>query len=236
MDTQYLRAPGAGEGIKLGGLSLPGVVTSIEVRGQYEVEKKKVQGLSGTNKLGRGYNDAQVTITLEVLPGETTTTAQVKEIERVFKNAFGTAGKPKPVRVVNPLLDSKDVYSVLFVGFAVRQGNEDDSLPCTLELLEFEPLVRAAERKETRQVVTGPQALPTGETPGDGTSATTGTSASGQISLEERAFIAGLNTAFRVGNAVPNALGLPSNTPLPPHLADIVAGGPGSEKYISGPK
>lgn len=164
MDSQYLRAPGAGESMALGDLTLPGIITSIEVRGQYEIVKKKVVGLSGSDKFGYGYNDAQVTITLEILPPDAM--GQVKQIEGVFKNAFGAAGKSKPLRVINPLLDSKDVTNVLFVTFKVFEGNEDDSLLCTLELLEFEPLARIQGRKQRVTVGTGPRALPTGKPAG----------------------------------------------------------------------
>lgn len=225
MDTQYLRTAGPNEAITLSGYGrLPGVVTNMEVRGRYEIEKQKVEGRNGTNKLGRGYNDAQVLITLEILPPDEY--EQVKQIEKAFKNAFGAAGKPKPIRVVNRLLDAKDVHTILFQGFTVVQGNEDDSLLCTLEFLEFEPgPARGAQNKP--QVVTGPQAVPVAETQGGG-------AGGAPAQPEEGAFAAGTNAALRVGNAVPNALGLPSNTssiaPLSPEQAAIYAGLPGSEK------
>lgn len=216
MDTQYLRAPGAGEGFMLGGLELPGVVTSIEVRGQYEIEKKKVAGLSGTNKLGHGYNDAQVTVELEILPPDEN--RQVKDMEAVFKAAFGVGGRPKPVRVVNPLLDSRDVTSVLFVNFTTRQGNDGEGLLGTLELLEFEPLPRKQELKQKQKVVTGPNALPI-------------PAVSASYTRPKATTADFLDAGLAHGGA--QALG--KAPPLMPILRDIIAGGPMTEAFINNP-
>lgn len=216
MDTQYLRAPGAGENLALGDLELPGVVTSIEVRGQYEIEKKKVAGLSGTNKLGHGYNDAQVTVNLEILPPDEN--GQVKQIEAVFKAAFGEGGKPKPIRCVNPLLDSRDVTSVLFAGFTVRQGNEGEGLLCQLELLEFEPLARKNELKQKQKVVTGPNALPIPA-----------------VSATYTPPKATIGDFFGAGVSHGVALGEGKAPPLMPILRDIIAGGPMTEAFINNP-
>lgn len=222
MSTQYL-AFNAHDPILLDGLTLPGVVTNIEVRGQYEIEKKKREGLSGSDKFGHGYNDAQITITLEVLPPDEL--AQIGQIEKAFKNAFGAAGKPKPIRIVNSLLDKRDITAVLFQGFSTIQGNQDDSLLCEIGLLEYEPLARKRESQQGRQVVTGPQALPTGETVG------------GAPKIPESdGFATGSAYSYRAANALRNSLGLPGNTPLPPELSDISSGGPSAEKFISAPQ
>lgn len=215
MDTQYLQAPGAGEHLALGDLQLPGVVTSIEVRGQYEIEKKKVAGLSGTTKMGHGYNDAQVTVSLEILPPDEE--GQVKQIEAVFKAAFGVGGKPKPLRVVNPLLDSRDVTSVLFAGFTVLQGNEGEGLLCHLELLEFEPLPRKKELKQRQRVVRGPNALPIPQV-----------SATYTPPGIDSYFTAGVDMAVAKGTGT-------TPSPYSAYLAEIVAGGPAAERFINNP-
>ena len=93
MTTQYLRAAGPDESIKLSGFGeLPGIVTDIEVSGRYKIEAKKVEGRDGSNKIGHGYNDAKVTISLEILPPDEW--GQVKQIEKGVQKCFWCGGSP----------------------------------------------------------------------------------------------------------------------------------------------
>lgn len=206
--TQYLRAAGPNESIVLDGTLLPGIVTDINVTGRYEIEKKKVAGRDGTNKLGRGYNDAKVAITLVILPPDEH--AQVKQIEKAFKASFGAGGAPKVIRIVNQLLDDKDVYNVLFEEFSVRQGSEDDSLLCTINLIEYEPIgaAGAASRlKQQEKLVYGPRGLPTGETAAPGP-----TQEANAVNSIQANFEAGLTNSVR--RLTPGAPP-PRNTALP---------------------
>ena len=217
--TQYLRAAGTDESIRLSGFGeLPGIVTDIEVSGRYKIETKKVEGRDGSNKIGHGYNDAKVTITLEILPPNEW--GQVKQIEKAFKNAFGAAGHPKPIRIVNSLCDAKDVYTVLFEAFTVRQGSEDDALIGTLELLEYEPGPASGAGKGSQPgVVSGPNALPIPAVAATYTPPST----------FDQGLGAGATRAYQASNALTGALGLPSNTPLPPELSAVASGGGGGQ-------
>ena len=139
--TQYLKFV-AGEAIKLDGLTLPGIVTDIEITGEFDLERKRLEGRSFRTALAKGYKDAVVLISLEILPPDAE--AQVKQIEAAFKINYAGA-KPKPQRIVNPLLDARGVTAVLFKRFVTRQGSEDDALLCTLEFAEYEPLIGRIE-------------------------------------------------------------------------------------------
>ena len=228
--TQYLRAAGPDESIKLSGFGeLPGIVTDIEVSGRYKIEAKKVEGRDGSIKIGHGYNDAKVTISLEILPPDEW--GQVKQIEKAFKNAFGAAGHPKPMRIVNRLCDAKDVYTVLFEAFTVRQGNEDEALEGTLELLEYEPGPASGAGKGSQpRVVSGPNALPipavaaTYTPPGFADSFGAGFG---------RGLGVGGTRAYQASNALTGALGLPSNTPLPSELSAVASSGGGQYRSYS---
>lgn len=223
--TQYLQTGGVDERVALAGYGdLPGIVTNIEVRGQYQIEKKKREGISGSDKLGHGYNDAEVAITLEVLPPDEW--GQIAQIEKAFKNAFGAAGKPKAVRITNPLLDSRDITSVLFQSFTTAQGNEDESLLCTINLVEYESLPRKQELKLKPKVVTGPQGLSTGEPGGGGGGANAATDQPPSVA---ESFAAG-------GGAGASRAKAEATAPMPGFLKEIAAGEGGLAQSFTGPE
>ena len=167
--TQYLKFV-AGEAIKLDGATLPGIVTDIDIVGEFDLERKRLEGRSFRTALAKGYKDAVVVVTLEVLPPNAE--AQVKQIEAAFKINYAGA-KPKPQRIVNPLLDARGVTAVLFKRFRTRQTSEDDALLCELEFAEFEPLIGKLEGSAKPATIAGQQGLPSGQTGGGGDGAAT---------------------------------------------------------------
>lgn len=203
--SQYLRFV-AGESINLDGLTLPGIVTGTEVTGDFDLEKKRLEGTSFRTKLSKGYKDAVVVISLEILPGDTPVGAQIKQIEAAFKVNYAGA-KPKPQRIVNPHLDARGVTTVLFKRFVTRETNEDDAVLATLEFVEYEPLVAKTERGRTPPTTSGPQALPAGQA-GGGAGAG---GAAAQPTPEERGAAAGVLSAEQAASFIPNTFGLPSS-------------------------
>lgn len=167
--SQYLRFV-VGESMRLDGKVLPGVVTDIEVTSVFDLEKKRLEGTSFRNKMAKGYKDAVVVVTLEILPGDTPVEAQIKQIEASFKINYA-GGKPKPQRIVNPHLDARGVTSVLFNRFVTKESNEDDAVIAILEFTEYEPIIVSAEGGTPPPTVSGPQSLPAGQAGGGGAAA-----------------------------------------------------------------
>lgn len=151
--TQYL-AFNVNDPVKLGGSALPGVVTSLKVRGRFEVEKKHMEGTSGSANLPKGFRDAAVEITLEILPGDVSIEAQIKQLEAAFKQ--GGVNTAKPMRIVNRHLDARGITKVLFVGLDTEDGDEWDSTLATLSFVEYEQMNVKAETSASTPVVTGP--------------------------------------------------------------------------------
>lgn len=222
--TQYL-ALNQGDAIKLDGTTLPGVVTGIDVSAEFDVERKRLEGKSFRAALLKGYKDAEVIITLEVLPPDEI--AQIKQLEAAFKINYAQA-KVTPQRVVNPLLDARGVTAVLFKRLVTRQTNDDEALLCELTFAEFEPLIGKLEGKSRLAIKEGQQALPSGQSGGGGAAdgvSSTPSQAQGGLGR-------GSSDATTVLNIIPNTLGLPSNAP--PFLNDISSGGPAAGSFIGG--
>lgn len=165
--TQYLTFV-AGEAISLDGAILPGIVTRIEVDGVLELEKKRLEGSSMKVKMARGFHDATVTLTLEILPPDAD--AQVKQLEAAFKKNYASKA-PKPMRIVNPRLDSRGITSVLFRRLHTVDGNEDDAVVATCEFVEYIPQIVNAENANKPPVKAGEQALPSGQAGAGGAAA-----------------------------------------------------------------
>lgn len=224
METQYLSF-NTNDPIRLDGLTLPGVVTRLEVDGVLELEKKRLEGSSLNVKMARGFHDATVMINLEILPPDTD--GQVKLLESAFKKNYASAS-PKPLRIVNPRLDSRSITSVLFRRLNTVDGNEDEAVIATVEFVEYEVAVGKLEGKSKPATQSGPQALPSGQSGGGGAAgggSSTPSEAQGGLGR-------GSSEASTALNIIPNTLGLPSNAP--PFLNDITTGGPGAESFIGG--
>ena len=150
MSSRYLRFR-ADEAVKVGALTLPGVVTGIEVDGELEIEEQALEDISGAVKLVKGFKDAKVVITLEVLPDDgLTVEQQVASIESAFKvdSAEGSIeGKIQPYRMVNTHLDARNIQEVMFKRFVSRQGNDDEAVYCDLHFAEYAPVVADIEAK-----------------------------------------------------------------------------------------
>ena len=199
--TQYLRF-NQGDAIRLDGKTLPGVVTGIEITGEFDVERKRLEGKSFRTALAKGYKDAEVTITLEILPPDEL--GQLRALEAAFKINYAGA-KPRPQRVVNPFIDACGVTAVLFKRLVRRQANDDEAILAELIFVEFEPLIGKADGSRPA-TVGGPQGLPTGQDGGGG-----GGGGASQPSSAARGTAAGSALATDLSNAAAKRLNLPSN-------------------------
>lgn len=161
--TQYLAFNGD-DPIRLDGLTLPGVMTGLKVRGNFEVEKKRMEGTSGSANLPKGFRDAAVEITLELLPPDLE--GQIKSLEGAFKQ--GGVNTARPMRIVNKHLDARGVVRVLFTGLDTEDGSEWDSTLATLSFVEYEQMNVKSELKAATPVVTGPAANLNADAGGDG--------------------------------------------------------------------
>ncbi len=197
--SQYLSFV-AGEAISLDGGVLPGIVTGIDITGEFDVERKRLEGRSFRLALAKGYKDAVVIVTLELLPPDEM--GQVKALEAAFKINFAGA-KPKPQRIVNPFLDARGVTAVLFKRLVTRQTNQDDALLCELTFVEFEPVIGSLEARNKPATKAGQQALPSGQGGGGGGAA--------PQTPEQKGVARGVMTAENAANFIPNLFGLPSN-------------------------
>jgi hypothetical protein len=148
--SQYLNIPDA-EVIRLRRvddslLELPGIVQDLEVRGELEVEEKKLEASSLGFKLIHGFNDADVRLVAVLLPGDDDVEAQIGQIQEAFQN-LDDRGVVQPLRVINRHLDSRRITYLLFKRLRTRETSEDDSILVEMDFVDYAAAAAREERK-----------------------------------------------------------------------------------------
>ena len=140
--------------VRISGVALPGLLESLEISGEVEVDEIEVPGVSGTKKQPQGYNDAHLTLKLLTLTDDRSTCYEkAKQIIRIFKSTDLQA-KPLVHRIVNKHAAMWGVEEVILNHLKTREGNQDDTMVVEIDMIEYEPtlvLKEAAVPMETGQ-------------------------------------------------------------------------------------
>lgn len=126
------------EEVKLGGLVLPGLVKSIEVKESAQIDEQEVEGSSTKPKQATGYEDSKVNIELLVDDTETQTKYQRLEPLRAIYRKSGQS-VPQPISIVSEATAAHGLDKVLFKSLAVKSEQKRSYLSVTLELWEYIP-------------------------------------------------------------------------------------------------
>lgn len=140
-----------GESVRVGKLTLPGVVTSIQVQGDLQLDEQDLENTNLKTLAVLGYTTQRVRVGL-VLTAETQAELdrQVRQIQQVFQvdRVKASGAKLVPVRIVSPHLDARRVKVVVFDGF-ISEETAELEVTCTLTFHEFESdVARIQERIE----------------------------------------------------------------------------------------
>ena len=124
--------------IMIGGVLLPGLYKKVEVKTAAKIDEQEVEGSSAKPKQATGYEDAQISIELELHDSE----AQTKEDKlAVIQNLFRMRGQELP-----------EVYPVISTYTAIRNVDQvliKDMITVTLELMEYIPQTIKAKKKKS---------------------------------------------------------------------------------------
>lgn len=202
------------DAVKVGGTTLPGILTSLTVDGSLEVTQDKLEGSSTHITSVEGYTTANVALDIVLHGTDSQRETQLRTINGVFMvnpPEGQTKGKATAWRVVNPHLDARRIRQMLFTKFSSRDGNEDETTVVSLEfreiLQEQARLEKAAEQEAATSAETGEL-----EMPGLGGSGTPGAGADPSKPPEPlNPFLQG----FKDGQAVVNPPPSPAPTPRP---------------------
>lgn len=132
------------QSIKVSGSLLPGIITAIEVSGELRLEKQKSDGKSGSTTLLKGFEEASIRISLELLAGD----EEIKALEKVFKG-YSSALKSKGVRVVNRHLDARGVKLLVFKKLTTRDDYARGMVLADLEFSEYDMEAARLEDKDS---------------------------------------------------------------------------------------
>lgn len=133
--------------IKLDDVLLPGIFKAQSISGGVKFDDVKDETKSGSNKIAKGWNDAEITFST-VLTCEAGSTCNDKllTINSIFKSSDSNA-KPKIYRIVSTMTISMGVSTVLFASIDTSKNNEIDTIDVTMKFTEHEPYQQVLENR-----------------------------------------------------------------------------------------
>jgi len=134
--------------VRLGGELLPGVFVEQNVRGAVRFDDAQLDAQSGKAKVPLGYQDAVVTLTLDLLCDEAGDCYQkLEQISRVFK--ADRNANPKVYAVQNRHLAARGVRNVIFAALDSFEDDREDVIMAVLSFTEHQPAVIRREKQAT---------------------------------------------------------------------------------------
>lgn len=125
----------------LGGVVLPVPPASMRIRQSLKIDEIEIKGRSGKVKQPVGYEDAEISIELELCDREEgdalalTARERLEQLQKLFRSS--KEALPQPLEIVSVLTEACGVQRVLFKELEVHD-NELDFISATLQLTEFE--------------------------------------------------------------------------------------------------
>lgn len=152
--------------VVLAGEELPGLLVRLSVGGEVRFDESKADGLSGKKRTPIGWEDAAVSLDLDLLTDDDGSCYdKLAKLDRLFKGG-GAHAAPKVLGVVNRHLRARGVSRVVFSGLSSRETNSDDTILASLTFKEHVPPVVKSEERAVKA-----------KTPADGSAGPGGPSA-----------------------------------------------------------
>lgn len=137
--------------IKIDDALLPGLVKSIEIKNEAQVDEQEVEGQSKKPKQATGYEDAKINIELilEDTQDETgkVTVTRKQKLEQL-QALFRRQGQEKPEvhRIVCEDAAARGLSQVLLKNLTHKAENKKQQIAVTLELWEYLPITITASK------------------------------------------------------------------------------------------
>ncbi len=131
--------------VKVGGIILPGLFKSMEIKGDALIEEQEVQGRSTKPKQAAGYEDAKINLELVLYDGPVLTKLQKLTI---IQNLFKKQGQKKPIiyEIVNEHTAARGITQILFKNLTTKEQNKNDELTVMIEFWEYIPMTITATK------------------------------------------------------------------------------------------
>jgi hypothetical protein len=132
--------------VKVGGVILPGLFKSIEIKSDAQIDEQTVEGSTAKPKQATGYEDAKITVelVLEDSPKETKEQKLTK-----IQNLFRASGQAKPIvhDIVNTHTAIRGIKKVLFKSLSTKEQNTKTSeITASMEFWEYVPTTITATK------------------------------------------------------------------------------------------
>ncbi len=138
--------------IFLDGICLPGLLTSLSVRGQVRYDLAEQDGLSGKTKTPLGWEDDSIILSLALTSEDESTCYDKLRIINGWFSGQDSSGNPMVLRVANPHLLARGISEVVFDGLESSETDQDDIINASLKFSEHNPPV---VKTEVRAAATG---------------------------------------------------------------------------------
>lgn len=138
--------------IELDDQALPGIFKNMSVRGQVVFDEAKQDARSGTIKKPMGWQDADISMTVQLLTdNDTTCYEKLQTLDSVFKG-FDTDGNPPVFSVVNSHTFARGIEKVIFSGLNSSETDQNNVMLCNLSFTEhLPPIIKVEERNPASQ-------------------------------------------------------------------------------------
>lgn len=137
--------------IKLGGIFLPGLIKSMEIKSSAKIEEQEVEGSAVKPKQATGYEDVKINIELFL---DDDIAGQSKEDKlKIIKELYRKAGQkvPQPISIIEPYLGTIGVHTVLFKNYSYRLSNKKEYIMLSIELWEYIPMSLPVRKKKSNK-------------------------------------------------------------------------------------
>ncbi|HEU6436036.1 MAG TPA: hypothetical protein VE028_01120 [Nitratidesulfovibrio sp.] len=132
--------------VRLGGVALPGILRAQRVACAVRFDEQKVDGVSGKRKTPLGWEDAEITLTLDLLTDDDATCYdRLETINGAFRGTDSRTN-PKVLEVANRHLLARGIRRVVFSRLESEETDADDTLRATLAFVEHVPPIVRVEQ------------------------------------------------------------------------------------------
>ena len=131
----------------LGDEQVPGILVNQSIRGQVKFDEGKPDGLSGKVKTPMGWEDADISLTVELLSDDDSNCYDKLAVLNALFKGTDNGGNPKVFEIVNMHAIARGVDKVVFAGLQSTETDQDDTILCALNFVEHNPPVVKTERR-----------------------------------------------------------------------------------------
>ncbi len=134
--------------VRLGGQLIPGIFLDQSIRGEVRFDRSRKDAQSGMHKVPLGFEDADITIAVELLcDAESDCYQKLEIINKTFRS--NRNANPKVYEVSNRHCRARGIRNVVFSGLDSYESSSDDVITATLTFVEHMPPVIRREKQAT---------------------------------------------------------------------------------------